>query len=115
MSISEAKIFAIKAVRTARNEVREARFNESFSAQTREQLEELYTTLDKVEDDLILSEVDEGLAEVEKSTQTIEDINKKIEEANEQFERISKVIDVAAKSLNLLIKIVSAAISAGII
>jgi methyl-accepting chemotaxis protein len=68
----------------------------------------------KVEDDLILSEVDEGLGKVEKSTQKVEDINKKIEETNEQFERISKVIDVAATSLNLLIKIASAT-SAGII
>jgi DNA repair exonuclease SbcCD ATPase subunit len=115
MSINEVKILAIKAVRTARNEARDARFNESFSPQTRERLEELYTTLDKTEDDLILSEVDEGLGEVEKSAQKIEDINQKIEETNQEFERISKVIDVAAKSLNLLIKIASAPTSAGLI
>lgn len=115
MSISEAKILAIKAVRTARNEARDARFDESFSPQTREQLEELYTTLDKTEDDLILTEMDEGLREVEKSAQKIEEINQKIGETNEQLERISKAIEIATKSLKLLIKIATTATGAGII
>jgi predicted nucleic acid-binding Zn-ribbon protein len=109
MSIDEGKILAIRAVRVARNEIREARLNESFSSSTRKQLEELYTILDKVEDDLILSEVDEGLSEIEKSVKKIEDVNSKIKETNQQFDHILKVVDVAARSLNLLIKMTSTA------
>jgi phage-related tail protein len=114
MSISEAKILVIEAVRTARNEARDARFNESLSQQTRKQLEELYTTLDKAEDDLILAELDAGLGEVEKSVQKIEDINQKIGETNEQLERISKAIGIAARGTKVLIKIATTAIGAGI-
>jgi phage-related tail protein len=115
MSATEAKIVAIRALRTARNEVRDERFNQSLSPQTRDQLEELYTTLDKAEDDLIMTELDQGLGEVEKSVQKIEEINQKIEETSEQLERISKAVDIAAKSLKLLIKIATAATGAGII
>jgi DNA repair exonuclease SbcCD ATPase subunit len=115
MSISEAKMLVIDAVRTARNEARDARFNESFSPQTRKQLEELYSTLDKAEDDLILAELDEGLGGIEKSVQKIEDIDKKIEETNEQLERISKAIDIAARGLKVLIKIATTATGSGMI
>ena len=115
MSISEAKMLVIEAVRKARNEARDARFNDSLSPRTREQLEELYTTLDEAEDDLILTELDEGLGEVEKSIEKIEEINQKIEETNEQLERISKAIDIAARGLKVLIKIAASATGTGII
>ena len=115
MTIDETKILAIKAVRTARNEVRDARLNEAFSGVTRQQLEELYTTLDKLEDDLILSEVDEGLDEMEKSVDKIEDINKVLDKENKQLEYIAKVVDVATKRLRLLIKVASIASSSGVI
>jgi hypothetical protein len=115
MTINETKILAIKAVRTARNEVRDARLNEAFSILTRQQYEELYTILDKLEDDLILSEVDEGLDEMEKSVAKIEDINKVINKENKQLEYIAKVLDVAAKSMRLLIKVASITSSYGVV
>lgn len=109
------RLKAIGAVREARNSVRSARFDTSIPTRTRTKLEKLYTLLDKLEDDLILRELDEALDALKRAAEKIEVVNEEIREATEKLEAIAEIVNKAAKAVKVLVDIASRAVSGGLI
>ena len=109
------RLQVIRTVREAKASVRNARFESSIPARTRAKLETLYTMLDRLEDDLILCELDEALDALEKASGKIEAINQEIRETKKELEAITEKVEKATKAVKILVDIASRAASVGLI
>jgi superfamily I DNA/RNA helicase len=109
------KMKALKALHEAKLTVREARFEASIPGKDRAKLERLYTYIDKLEDDLILGELDESIESLEKSSKKIKEINEKIRETNKDIEGIADIVDKAADVVSALASMAKAAASSGLL
>lgn len=109
------RLRVLRAVREAKDAVRSARFETSLPAKSRTKLERLYTLLDKLEDDLILRELDEALDALVTSAEKIEKVSEEIREATKELEGIAEIVEKAAKAVKVLVDVASRAASSGLI
>lgn len=109
------KLAVLAKVRLAKQEVNTRRADDSISDKDRRLLEQTYTLLEEVEDDLILQEIGDRIDELKAASTALGKVTAKMDTDVKKIQKVVDLIGDAAQALKALAKISAAAVSAGIL
>jgi len=109
------RLAVIAKVRVAKQEANARRADNSISDKDRGLLEQAYTMLDEVEDDLILKEIGDRIDELKASSAALSKVTAKMDTNVKKIKKVVDLVDDAAQGLKALASIAAAAASAGIV
>ncbi len=109
------RLAVLAKVRSAKQAVNAGRADTSLSDRDRGLLEQVYTLLDEVEDDLIFQEIADRIDELKAAGAALGKVTAKMNITVKRIQKLVNVIDDAAQALKALASIASTASEAGIL
>ena len=102
-------------VREALEEVEEARENSRLSVEDKQNLESASVQLRNIERALIKQKEQALLKTLKEDSRDLQELTAKIKESAANLEKLAAVVEKATRLIELLIKVVAAALSAGLV
>jgi len=109
------RLAALQKVRVARNAVQAARTKTGLSPEDQTALTKLFFDLDDLEDSLILEEISEKIDSLTTDAKDLAKVASEIKNAHAALAKEAALVEDAAKAVNGLVQVVTAAVSAGLI
>jgi len=109
------RLAVLAKVRLAKQEANTRREDNSLSDRDRGLLEQAYTLLDEVEDDLILQEIGDRIDELKAASAALGKVTAKMGTNVKEIQKVVDLVGDAAQALKALANIVAAAATAGIL
>ena len=109
------RLAVLVKVRVAKQEVNTRRADNSISDRDRGLLEQVYTLLEEVEDDLILQEIGDHIDELKAASAALGKVTAKMDTDVKKIQKVVDLVDDAAQALKALANIAAAAAAAGIL
>lgn len=103
------RLAVIRMIREAKHVAQNVRYDGSLSMDLRIKIEDIFVELDRLEDDLILAEIEDKVASMEKAGRRLTKVAGDIKKENEKLAALSGKIEKAAKGLSALAEIASKA------
>jgi len=105
------RLSVIKMVREAKRIAQNTRYDTELPVELRIKIEELFVELDRLEDDLILGEIEDKVSALEKSSKRLEKVSEEIKKESERLQALSSKIEKAAQGIAVLIDIAAKAVT----
>ena len=105
------RLTVIKMVREAKVVAQNTRYDVTLPVDLRIKIEELFIELDRLEDDLILGEIEDKVTALEKSSKRLEKVSKEIKKESKKLQALSSKIEKAAKGIAVLVDIAAKAVT----
>ncbi len=109
------RLAVLAKVRTAKQEVNTRRADNAISDKDRSLLEQAYTVLDEVEDDLILRELADRIDGLKAASAALGKVTAKMDTAVKKIQKVVDLVGDAAQALKALADIAITASKAGIL
>ena len=99
------RLAVVRMIRKAKHVAQNIRYDTSFSREVRIEVEDIYIQLDKLEDDLILEEIESRVTALESASKKLASVASKLKAENENLAALGEKIEIAAKGLSTLVDI----------
>ncbi len=109
------RLAALQKVRIARNAVQAARAKAGLTADEQTALTKLFFDLDDLEDSLIIEEISDKVDAMRADAKNLAEVAGKVKDAHAALAKEVALVEEAAKAVNGLLSVVTAAASAGLI
>jgi len=109
------RLAALQKVRIARNAVQAARARTGLTDEEQTALTKLFFDLDDLEDSLILEEISEQVTALRADAKDLTEVAGRIKAIDGALAKEAALVEDAAKAINGLVQVVTAAASAGLI
>ena len=113
--IDTEKVITLKAVREAIEKVNEERQKKKLKKSVRAQLEQAYLTLYKIENNIILKDMDDMIKTLKEDNKKLRELIKDMKEKTKELNKVVKIINKASQAAGKLVKVVTKAASAGLL
>lgn len=105
------RLAVLRAVRQAKAEVDDARVDDNLQKDDVKTLERLYLQLDRLEDMLILEDLDDRVTALESAGKKLQKINAALRETVKRLKEIAALVEKAANAIKILVDILTKAAS----
>ena len=109
------RLAALQKVRIARNAAQAARAKTGLTADDQTALTKLFFDLDDLEDVLILEEISDKIDSLRKDSKDLAEVARQVKNAHSALAKEAALVEAAAKAINGLVQVVTAAASAGLL
>lgn len=109
------RLAALQKVRIARNAVQAARVKAGLTPEDQTALTRLFFDLDEVEDSLILDDIRDKVDSMRTDAKDLAEVAGQVKNAHAALTKEAALVEDAAKAVNGLVQVVTAAASAGLI
>ncbi len=103
------RLAVIRMIREAKHVAQNVRYDATLSMDVRIKVEDLFVELDRLEDDLILAEIEDKVSALENASLRLTKVADAVKKEDEKLAALSGKIEKAAKGLSALAEIASKA------
>lgn len=103
------RLAVIRMIREAKHVAQNVRYDATLSMDVRIKIEDIFVDLDRLEDDLILAEIEDKVAALEKAGRRLTKVADDVKKEDEKLAALCGKIEKAAKGLSALADIASKA------